>query len=106
MNIAGQIFILIGSLFLFLGGLGLLRMPDLFNRLQTGTKATTLGAMSVILGSALMSPGIATKAVLLILFIALSNPISSSTIARSGYRAGIPLAKQTIRDDWDREAKS
>lgn len=99
MKIVGDIFILLGSLFLVLGSLGLLRMPDVYNRLQTGTKATTLGAMSVLLGSAFLAPSLATKAVLLIVFIALANPISSSTIARSAYKAGVPLAPGSVRDD-------
>lgn len=99
MNLVGQILILIGSFFLFLGSLGLIRMPDVYNRLQTGTKATTLGAMTVLLGLALVVPSLWTKAVLLIVFIALANPISSSTIGRSAYKAGLPLAKESVRDD-------
>jgi multicomponent Na+:H+ antiporter subunit G len=99
MTIIGDIFVLLGSLFLVLGSLGLIRMPDVYNRLQTGTKATTLGAMSVLLGSAFLAPSLATKAVLLIVFIALANPISSSTIARSAYKAGVPLAEGSVRDD-------
>jgi len=99
MTIVGNIFILLGSLFLVLGSLGLIRMPDVYNRLQTGTKATTLGAMSVLLGSAFLAPALAAKAVLLIVFIALANPISSSTIGRSAYKAGVPLAEGSVRDD-------
>lgn len=96
----GSILILIGSIFLLLGGLGLLRMPDVYNRLQAGTKATTLGAMTTILGSAFLVPSMFAKAILLIVFIALANPISSSTIGRSAYRGGVPLADQSVRDDW------
>lgn len=103
MIITGNVLIIIGSVFLALGGLGLIRMPDVYNRLQAGTKATTLGAMTVILGSALLAPAMLTKAVLLIVFIAMANPISSSTIARSAYKAGIPLAPGSVRDDWQTE---
>lgn len=106
MIVLGNVLIFIGSLFLALGGLGLIRMPDVYNRLQAGTKATTLGAMSVILGSAFLAPAMMTKAVLLIVFIAMSNPISSSTIGRSAYKAGVPLAAGTVRDDWKKEEVS
>ncbi|RKX48645.1 MAG: Na+/H+ antiporter subunit G, partial [Thermotogae bacterium] len=41
MEIIGYILITIGSLFYLLGGLGVYRMPDVYNRLQAGTKATT-----------------------------------------------------------------
>jgi len=100
MTLVGQILVLAGSVFLFLGGLGLVRMPDVYNRIQAGTKATTLGAMTVILGTAFLAPAIAPKAVVLILFIALSNPISSSSIARSAYRSGVGLGPYAVRDDW------
>ena len=105
MTIVGYVFILLGSAFLVLGGLGLLRMPDVYNRLPAGTKSSTRGAMSVLLGSALLPPSLATKAVLMIIFIALANPISSSTVGRSAYKAGIPLAPVSVRDDLkDKEA--
>ena len=52
----GMAFILIGGIFLFLGALGILRMPDLYTRLQAGTKASTLGAMSTILGVGFLHP--------------------------------------------------
>lgn len=100
MIVLGQILILIGSVFLLLGGLGVVRMPDVYNRIQAGTKATTLGAMTTILGTAFLAPTIATKAVVLIVFIALANPISSSSIARSAYRAGVGLGERAVRDDW------
>jgi len=99
MTIVGDVLILLGSIFLVLGGLGLIRMPDVYNRLQTGTKASTLGAMSILLGSAFLAPGIAAKSVLLIIFIALANPISSSTIGRSAHKGGVPLAPGSVRDD-------
>lgn len=47
---------IIGSLFYVLAGLGLLRMPDVFNRIQAGTKATTLGTFSVIVGVGIYQP--------------------------------------------------
>jgi len=42
LQILGYIFIAIGSFFLLLASIGLLRMPDVYNRMQTATKATTL----------------------------------------------------------------
>jgi multicomponent Na+:H+ antiporter subunit G len=86
---AGLFFIVIGSIFLFLGALGIYRMPDLYNRLQAGTKATTLGGMGLVLGVGLLQPDWFVKAIMLIIFIALSNPISSHALARGAYKSGI-----------------
>ncbi len=85
---AGMVLMLIGGIFLFLGGLGIFRMPDTYNRLQAGTKATTLGGMSVILSIGLLEPSWFVKTLVLVIFIALSNPISSHALARANYKRG------------------
>jgi multicomponent Na+:H+ antiporter subunit G len=87
--IIGQIFIIIGTVFLFLGALGLLRMPDVYNRIQAGTKATTLGSLAVLIGVAILNPAWGLKLFLLAIFILLSSPVGSSTIARAAYISGI-----------------
>jgi multicomponent Na+:H+ antiporter subunit G len=84
----GALLILIGSIFLLLGAIGIFRMPDLYNRLQAGTKATTLGAMSLILGVGLLQPYWLIKLIIIILFIAFANPLSSHALARASYRDG------------------
>ncbi|HAE21743.1 MAG TPA: cation:proton antiporter, partial [Spirochaetaceae bacterium] len=48
--IIGASLSLVGSLFFLLSAIGLLRMPDAFNRMQAGTKATTLGSMLFLVG--------------------------------------------------------
>lgn len=96
----GHVLIVIGALFSLLGALGILRMPDIYNRLQAGTKATTLGAFSLILGVGLANPNFLGKGILLILFIMLTNPLSSSVIARSGRRSGIALVKGSVVDEY------
>jgi len=88
LEVIGAILILIGSIFLLLGAIGIYRMPDLYNRLQAGTKATTLGAMSLIFGVGLMQPNWLFKLVIIILFIAFANPLSSHALARASYRQG------------------
>ncbi len=80
-----NIFLLIGGLFYMLGGLGVLRMPDTFNRIQAGTKATTLGAFSILVGVGLTNPDWIFKVGLIIVLIALTNPIGSSTLAKAAY---------------------
>ncbi|NOY36005.1 MAG: monovalent cation/H(+) antiporter subunit G [Chlorobi bacterium] len=104
MEIIGLILLLIGGIFLFLGGLGIFRMPDTYNRLQAGTKATTLGGMSVILGVGFLEPGWIIKAMVLVIFIAFSNPISSHALARANYkRKNYPYLKGGAEYDQYRE---
>lgn len=97
--------LLIGGVFLFLGSLGLVRMPDVYNRLQTGTKASTLGAMSIGLSAIFLLPGAAGKALLFVIFILLANPIASNTIGRSAYLSGVKLADESVSDEWGAQKK-
>lgn len=89
MNILGSIFLTVGAAFCFLGALGLLRMPDVYNRIQAGTKAVTLGSIAIVLGVGLRQPEWWPKLLLIGMFILLTNPVGSSTIARALYRAGV-----------------
>jgi len=101
MKLIGAIITLFGSVFLFLGALGVFRMPDVFNRVQAGTKATTLGTMLFLIGVNLgHSEVIPTlKIIILILFILFTNPLSSHALARAAHKINTPLAKRTVRDD-------
>ncbi|SHH18096.1 monovalent cation/H(+) antiporter subunit G [Thermosipho atlanticus] len=96
----GYILIGIGAFFYFLGGLGIFRMPDVYNRLQAGTKATTLGSFSVILGVGLVNFDFLPKALVIIAFIALTNPVGSSVLARASYLNGIKPTKKTKVDEY------
>jgi multicomponent Na+:H+ antiporter subunit G len=98
----GYILIGIGSIFLLLGALGIVRMPDLYNRIQAGTKATTLGALSSIIGVGLVNPEWFFKTMIIAIFIILTNPIGSHSIARSSYKNGI---KPIITSDVDEYEK-
>ena len=89
MRLVADIFLLIGGLFALLGALGLLRMPDVYNRIQAGTKAVTLGALSFLLGIGLLHPEWWSKLLVIAGFILFTNPVGSSTIARAVYLAGV-----------------
>ncbi len=99
MEIVGGIFAVVGSFFLFLAALGLIRMPDLYDRMQAGTKATTLGTMLFLIGLAFAEPGWAGKSALLILFVIFSNPLSSHALARAAHYAGITLGEKATCDE-------
>jgi multicomponent Na+:H+ antiporter subunit G len=93
--IIGAIIVLLGAILLFIASLGLFRMPDIFNRMQAGTKATTLGSMLVYLGFILIEPTWWAKLLLLMVFIFLTNPLSSHALARSALFQKLFRAKLT-----------
>jgi multicomponent Na+:H+ antiporter subunit G len=97
-ELMGSILILLGSIFLFSAGLGMLRMPDAFTRLQAGTKASTLGNMLVLSGVAFYHPGWSLKLLIVIYFVLLTNPISSHALARAARAIGVPMTRTTAID--------
>lgn len=89
MRFIADLFLLLGAAFTLLGALGLLRMPDVYNRIQAGTKAATLGALAFCIGAALLYPAWWSKLLCIAGFILLTNPVGSSTIARALYLSGV-----------------
>jgi multicomponent Na+:H+ antiporter subunit G len=89
MSWLGDLLVLIGAIFMFLGALGLFRMPDVFTRLQAGTKAATLGTVAMLVGVGFYEPAWWSKLALIALFILLTSPIGSSSIARAARLVGI-----------------
>lgn len=87
-DVIGGLFLVAGASFLLLGSLGLVRMPDIYNRIQAGTKATTLGTLLTLLGVAFFQPAWSLKLLLIGIFLIFTNPLSSQILARAAHRSG------------------
>ncbi|MBF0456030.1 MAG: monovalent cation/H(+) antiporter subunit G [Magnetococcales bacterium] len=98
LDLIGGVLLVMGTGFLFLGGLGLVRMPDLFNRIQVGTKATTLGTILTLVGAIFLHPEWGLKLALIGLFLLFTNPLSSQVLARAAHRIGIKQSPATKVD--------
>ncbi len=99
MNTLGYAIMILGATFCFLGGLGILRMPDVYNRIQAGTKAVTLGSIAVLLGVGILQPDWWPKLVVLGGFIQMTSPVGASAIARALLRAGVKPWRKTGNGD-------
>lgn len=91
-ELVGSILVLIGAFFHFSAGIGMVRMPDAYTRMQAGTKASTLGNTLVLTGLAFYHPGWTLKLVLIIYFVLMTNPVSSHALARAAHFIRIPMA--------------
>jgi multicomponent Na+:H+ antiporter subunit G len=98
LDLIGALLLLGGTAFLLLGGLGLLRMPDVYNRIQAGAKTTTLGTLLSLLGMAFLRPEWALKLFLIGVFLLFTNPLSSQVLARAAHRSGIKKSELTRVD--------
>jgi len=98
MQVFGTIITGIGVIFLLLGSFGIVRLPDVYNRLQAGTKCTTFGAFFTIIGVGIMEPAWFWKTLIIALFILLTNPISNHALGRASRKIGVPLCDKSVVD--------
>ena len=96
----GMFFVLIGSLFFLFGTIGLVRMPDLYNRMQASTKTTTLGVLLFLVGIGLMELSWLIKLLIIAFFVVLTAPIGATALARASYKHGIKLWKKSVVDKY------
>lgn len=91
MRLLADLLLLAGALLCLLAALGILRMPDVYNRIQAGTKASTLGVLCVLAGVGLLHPAWWPKLAAIAGFILFTSPVGSSTLARAFHRAGVKV---------------
>ncbi len=96
------ILICTGVLFNIFGCIGLIRLPDVYNRLQSATKCVTLGCCSILLG-VLIHFGISSaglKALIAIPILFFSATVAAHALIRGAYHFGTKMDKRTVKDDY------
>lgn len=83
-QVIGNSLIFLGSCFMFIATIGLFRLKNIFLKLHATTKAGTLGSGLILLGVGLQLKNLhgITEIILLIVFIAITNPISAHLIGK------------------------
>lgn len=102
-SILAHFFTALGAVVLFASGLGVFRMPDVWNKMHAGTKATTLGSILFLIGIGLFKPEWIPKLFLILLFIVLTNPVSSHALARSAHMVSSEKPDNLKIDDLEAE---
>ena len=105
LQLIALIAVIIGTFFSVVGILGLIRLPDVYSRLQATGKVAVFGVVLLLVAAAVWTPLSWGRALLLVLLLMVAGPVTSHAIASAAYRIGIPL-KQSIRDDLARDTSS
>lgn len=100
-DVASWILLVSGGLFCVIGGLGLIRMPDLFARLHGASVIDSLGVGFLILGMALQAGfTLVTLKLFIILFlIGLTSPVATHALAQAALHAGVKPNARDLGDD-------
>jgi len=92
----------IGLAFSLSGAVGILRMPDLYSRIQCSSKTVTMGALpalvALVVGEGIDS-SYASRALLVAVLLLVVNPAASHALARAAYKAGVPMWQGAVRDE-------
>lgn len=101
-TVIGLVIFWFGIIFCVIGTIGMIRLPDVYTRIYASTKVATLGLFGLLIGAAFLLPEAAPKAVVLIIFMTITSPVSSHAIAEAAYRSGVPMRTRSgepPRDD-------
>jgi len=111
-DIVAGVMVLIGSFFVFVAAIGIVRMPDVYVRMHAATKAGTLGSGLLLLAVAVQADAldVVLRAVAAVLFLIATTPVSAHLLGRASYISGVPLWSGTKLDElqgrYDRDTRA
>jgi multicomponent Na+:H+ antiporter subunit G len=91
----------IGGLFSLSGAVGILRLPDVYSRIQSSTMIVTMGALPVLVALAVGEGPVSSyggRALLVAVLLLVVNPAASHALARAAYKTGIPMWPGAVAD--------
>ena len=102
MNSISIALLIIGVLFDLFGCIGLIRLPDVYNRLQSATKCVTLGTCSILLALFFHYgfTDVGIKALIAIPLLFFAATVGAHALIRGSYRFGIKMTDKTVIDDY------
>lgn len=101
-EIIGLIFVIVGTLFNAFGCVALLRLPDVYSRLQAATKCVTLGTCAIMFGVFIRSgfSSLGVKALVVIPLILITSPVAAHALAQGAHMFGVTLWGKSVCDKY------
>jgi len=103
-DIIGIIVLVTGLLFNLFGCVGLIRLPDIYNRLQAATKCVTLGTCLVLISVMILAGcggfALGVKALLCLAFVVITSPTAAHALARGAHASGVRLWEKSVADAY------
>jgi multicomponent Na+:H+ antiporter subunit G len=91
----------VGWAFSLSGAVGILRMPDVYCRIQCSSKMITMGALPVLVALVVGEGPVSvfgSRALLVAILLLVINPVASHALARAAYKAGVPMWAGAVAD--------
>lgn len=95
-------FLLAGLFFMFVGAMGVVRLPDAYNRIHAASICVTLGISAMLIAACfhLHAAPILTKSAITIVFIFVATPIGSHMLAKAAHDTSLPQWESTLSDEF------
>jgi multicomponent Na+:H+ antiporter subunit G len=97
----------IGAACALIGAIGIVRFPDVYNRIHANTVVVVGGVIVTLIGVSVLEglSSFTLKALIIALFLFITNPVGSHAIARAAHKSGVKLWRRSVVDQL-REEKS
>lgn len=101
----------VGFFFSITGAIGIVRMPDVYTRIQCSSKTITMGALPFLIALAVYEGPLTTygsRALIVGVLLLIVNPAASHAVARAAYKTGVPMWHGSVVDEAreEREGES
>jgi multicomponent Na+:H+ antiporter subunit G len=99
----------IGLAFTLSGAVGILRMPDVYSRIQCSSKTVTMGALPMLIALVVAEGPVSSygsRALLVAVLLLILNPAASHALARAAYKSGVPMWRGAVTDEPREQARS
>ena len=106
-EIIAYILLGIGAACALIGAMGIVRFPDVYNRIHANTVVVVGGVIVMLIGVSVLD-GLSSytlKALIIALFLFLTAPVSSHAIARAAHKSGVKLWRQSVVDKLEEEKR-
>ena len=91
--------LILGALFILVGAIGLVKLPDFYTRLHAPTKASTLGIGAILIASMLLhmvnERGINVQELVISFFMFITAPVSAYMMAKAAIHRDVPTIEKT-----------
>lgn len=107
-SVIGMIFVVIGLAFNVLGCIGMIRLPDMYNRLQAATKCVTMGTCMVLIGVIIAagfvhSAQLSARCIICMVFILITAPTAAHALAHGAYSFGVRLWEKSVINRYEED---
>jgi multicomponent Na+:H+ antiporter subunit G len=100
-DVVVAVFVVTGLGFSLSGAVGILRMPDVYTRIQCSSKAVTMGALPLLVALVIAEGPLTAyggRALLVAFLLMVLNPLASHALARAAYKTGVPMWEGSVID--------